>query len=558
MQLVFQPHGGGSPTTVTVNLTPASNGCSSVAGATHCSATVELAALSYDVSVSTYDGTNGSGNALSVDLDVPFSVKVAQANLLPLTLDGVPASIAVTTAARAVAGSESTGFVLYGNGEQQFTVVALDADGHTIVGAGAPAFEASMTSGSGWTFVPPASQSPNTIALTPPGVDGSTATIKVKATSAGSACTQPNAVCSQTFTARNDIQKLFVLNTATETSMATVAEYALPLTDNSLPVALINDPATNGSAPTGGVGSAAIAPNGDVFISNCIATCTGDGQDSVTVYAPPFGAGTSPTTPLATMTNGVEGVTIPLAVDSHNDVFIGSGNGVVLEYAPPYTQSSPTVTIATLGDAESLAIDAHGNLWVGNCVRSCGGDPTSPDQLLEYAPPYTGDPIATITAGIDGTGKMGPIALALSSGGTLFASNEPNNRKRPWGVLAFGPPVNGAEPSAKIATAGVPADVIVDPFGTLFLASCAGGCSFTGADTVEEIAPPYTGTPVTIDTSAANLSRPVGLAIDGFGNLIVANQYGGDLTVYASPYSSLTAKVGGAGVAAPLQVLLTP
>ena len=67
-----------------------------------------------------------------------------------------------------------------------------------------------------------------------------------------------------------------------------------------------------------------------------------------------------------------------------------SGNNIT-EYAPPYT-GAPIATISNSVDAPfDLAFNASSNLFVANFNNT----------VTEYAPPYTGAPIATISNSVN-------------------------------------------------------------------------------------------------------------------------------------------------------------
>jgi hypothetical protein len=69
---------------------------------------------------------------------------------------------------------------------------------------------------------------------------------------------------------------------------------------------------------------------------------------------------------------------------------------------------------------------------------------------------------------------------------------------------------------------------------------------------VTEYVPPYTGTPTTISTG---VSQPIALALDGAGNLFVANA--STVTEYAPPYTGTPTTIS-TGVSGPRALLLTP
>ncbi|HEY1976420.1 MAG TPA: hypothetical protein VGG89_07750 [Candidatus Baltobacteraceae bacterium] len=118
--------------TEAIALTQVSQGCSNSTGAVECTVTVALPTGTYAVSVATYDqapsgGTFSSGaKLLSTASNLPLTVKLGKPNTLKVTLDGVPAALAVSGIP---SGSAGMAFSALG-----FTVAVNDAGGYTIVG----------------------------------------------------------------------------------------------------------------------------------------------------------------------------------------------------------------------------------------------------------------------------------------------------------------------------------------------------------------------------------------------------------------------------------------
>jgi hypothetical protein len=71
----------------------------------------------------------------------------------------------------------------------------------------------------------------------------------------------------------------------------------------------------------------------------------------------------------------------------------------VTEYAAPYTGTPITTISSGVNGPYALTLDGAGNLFVGNA---------SGHTVTEYAPPYTAAPTATIT------GVGDPTALLLT------------------------------------------------------------------------------------------------------------------------------------------------
>lgn len=163
----------------TANLTPTSTGCTSTLASTVCTLTFALAPGSYTLTLTTYDGTNGTGNVLSAAQSVAFTVVAGQANAVAITLGGVPVSVAFLSASAALTGSAQVGYQLdYGATNANLSVFGVDADGNLIFGAGAPTV--SVTSSNAQVSVTgPSTASPNLVQL---DSNAQTATVTLTAT----------------------------------------------------------------------------------------------------------------------------------------------------------------------------------------------------------------------------------------------------------------------------------------------------------------------------------------------------------------------------------------
>jgi hypothetical protein len=158
-----------------------------------------------------------------------------------------------------------------------------------------------------------------------------------------------------------------------------------------------------------------------------------------------------------------------LAVDNVRNLFVGDNNSsVVFVMPPPYMM--PSTEIGFVNQPTGLVLDAGCDLFVANAALNA---------VLEFAPPYTGSPIATITRSI-----INPTAVALDASGDLFVANFNNNT-----VLEFTPPYTSA-PIATISK-GVkgPNGVAIDASGNLFVADLS-------SNAITEYAPPFKGAPV--------------------------------------------------------------
>jgi hypothetical protein len=180
----LSPAGGGTATTFAQNLAPSNPICQgSVSSSLTCTLQLTLAPGSYTASFTTYDGTlNGTtptGKALSENQSFPVTIVAGQANMIPVTLFGVPATLVVLPSANlGNAGSLKSGFTvpnclgLEAPALDTFTVIGQDADQNFIVGPGAPTPNLSSSS-NGVTVTAPTSQSPNVFALSGPATSAS-------------------------------------------------------------------------------------------------------------------------------------------------------------------------------------------------------------------------------------------------------------------------------------------------------------------------------------------------------------------------------------------------
>ncbi len=459
----------------TLGLTPSSPGCTTSLAGTVCTISLSLAAGSYTASITTYDGANGTGNALSTAQSVGFSVTANQNNLVPLTLSGIPRAIHVASA-----------------GVNAVDVVAQDADGNFIVGAGAPTFTASASSGPALaTIVQPTASHPNLISFVraSPAVLG-TETFAVAASypaGESNACTQTGAVCSlaSAVTANVSVPIAMIANAGSNT----VLGYTLPLTSATQSPSF--------SIALGGAFLLAEDASGNVFAANY------NSPESVVEIPPPYA--------VATVTNSLGGdESEQMAVAPNGDLALANIPGTVggSLYTPPYT-AAPTPLSNGLSTPYGVAFDASNNLYFANRGAS---------TLTMLAPPYTGSPTTVNTSSV-------PFGLTVS-GTTLFVGES-------TAVDVFSLPLTAS--STPIATLSSGISYVhrsaVDASGNLWVANESGGASNEGS--VEEFTKPFTTgeTPtVTISMPAGGGSIshvPWGIAFDAAGNLYVTNVNGG-------------------------------
>ncbi len=460
-----------------VGLTASSTGCTSSLASTTCTLQLSLAAGAYTASITTYDGPNGTGNALSTAQSVAFTVVANQNNVVSLTLSGIPTSIVVLSA-----------------GSDAVDVLAKDADGNFIVGAGAPTFTASQGSGPAVAAITqPSTSAPNRIAFAAasPVVDG-TESINITAsypTGESNACTQSGAVCSLpsavTVTQRGGTAML------ANYSDGNVLGYSLPLTSS-----------TQAPAETIPLGNAFLLTedaSGNVFAASYSNPAT------VIEIPPPYTN--------AVVTNSLGGNNpYQIAVAPNGDLALAntSGSPGSLYPSPFSATAAPTAISASgLSTPYGVAFDASNNLYLGNQGSA---------DVVMFAPPYSGTPVTVKTTAL-------PYSLTIS-GNTLVVGES-------TAIDVFSLPLTGASTPAATLTNGVSYvyGTALDASGNLWVANDGGGAKSEGS--IEEFTKPFT----TGEAPAVSISMPVGggstsydpwgIGFDTSGNLYVTNVYGG-------------------------------
>jgi hypothetical protein len=276
--------------------------------------------------------------------------------------------------------------------------------------------------------------------------------------------------------------------------------------------------ATNACGGTiGGVCSASpsmsVANNSRLFVVNENGGSGGNG--SLTQFPPSIGSMPVMSTDTGPSSTGV-------AFDASGNAFVSNsgspygGGGTVTEYAPPYTGPAMLTITNGLSTPSGVAIDSHGNLFVSD---------RSQDLIDEFAPPYTGVPVATIAA-------EQPEGLAFDSADDLFAADF-----NFAAVREYSPPYTDG-PSVSIANMGIPTDVAVAPGGNIFISYTSG--------LVSEYAPPYTGGPI-VNVSGSGSYSAVTLGPDG---TMYAANVSGEIDASAPPYTNGLGVVTG-GVSEP-------
>ena len=202
-----------------------------------------------------------------------------------------------------------------------------------------------------------------------------------------------------------------------------------------------------------------------------------------------------------------------VAVDGAGDVFVAdASNSRVVEL--PWNGSSygTQIVLASSGFETfpvptGVAVDGHGNLFFAEI-----GHLTVPSALIEM--PWTGSGYGSPTTITAATGLNNPLGVAVDANLNIYIADSGNNRvvEIPWNGTSFGTEIVVA---SGIGGAGA---VAVDGGGDVYIANY-------GASTIAEV--PWNGTafgtPITAPFALGVGAYPVGIAVDGYGNLYVSN-----------------------------------
>ena len=235
-----------------------------------------------------------------------------------------------------------------------------------------------------------------------------------------------------------------------------------------------------------------------------------------------------------------------LAVDGAGNVFVAdTDNYTIRKITPAGVVTTFAGTAGSLGSADGtgaaarftqpfgVAVDGEGNLLVADTYNSTIRKITPAGGVTTFAG------VARATGSTDGTGTAarfsGPKGLEVDGAGNVFVADTENHTIRkitPTGVvttLAGKARSSGsADGTGAAALFNSPQGVAVDGAGNVFVAD-------TGNHTIRKISPTgvvttvagSAGLPANIDATgtAARFNTPSGLAVDGAGNVLVADAY---------------------------------
>ena len=309
----------------------------------------------------------------------------------------------------------------------------------------------------------------------------------------------------------------------------TVTEYAPGANGDAAPVATLAGTATYLDYPT----DLAVDPTtGDLVVTN--------DYGSVTEYAPGANGAAAP---VANIVGPDTGLSLPhgVAVNASGDIFVANsytqGGVSVTEYAPGATgDATPIATITGFPtEPNKLAVNASGDLFVSTGAA---------DSVYEYAPGANGNatPMATIIGPFPGSpaGTDVTEAVAVDQSGNLFVDDFGFGKPPgPNSIDEYAPGANGAATPTSAITGGStglnePWALAVDGSGNLYVADRTGSVSVFAAGSNGNVAPTST-----ITGSGTGLQNPVGVAVIGApgspGLGSVTTGYGSATVAFSAP-----------------------
>jgi len=272
-------------------------------------------------------------------------------------------------------------------------------------------------------------------------------------------------------------------------------------------------------------------------------------------------AGTTPGTAVVAATSAGVSATATVAVTggvAGKPLYVANQSGSITVYAAGASgNATPMATIAGantgLNVPVGIALDGAGNIYVTNNLADQG-------IITVYAAGASGNatPTATIeTGGIPGVTNL--YGIALDGAGNIYVTKPgPNFSGGSITVYAAGASGN-ATPVATIAgdNTGLnfPLGIALDGAGNIYVTNWG-----TNSITVYAAGASGNATPTATITSAG-LIQPRGIALDGAGNIYVASQFSNSITVYAAGASgnatpTATIAGGNTGLFSPVGIAL--
>lgn len=322
-------------TTANQNITTGAPGCTTPTPISPltCAISISLAPGSYAFDFTTYDGLlsggNPTGNQLSANVNVPYTIVAGAANNIAVSLGGIPVSAILAPSATSVLSGNDTSGYSWGStcptGAQSVSVFGVDADGNYILGPGAPSVALSSANAAGVLVSAAGSNAPNAFDVTCLAMAG---TVDLVASATPASGTGTSAISST------------IPTTATHTVAGTITEYGSGMTASATPLGI------------------AAGPDGALWFTENSANKIGriDTSGNITEYSAGLSAGSGP----MGITVGSDGA---LWFTEYNGGRIGriTTSGVITEYSSGISGGSYPVGITAGPDGALWFTEYNGN-----------------------------------------------------------------------------------------------------------------------------------------------------------------------------------------------------
>jgi sugar lactone lactonase YvrE len=229
---------------------------------------------------------------------------------------------------------------------------------------------------------------------------------------------------------------------------------------------------------------------------------------------------------------------------------LGSGTFSVIAgtASAGYSGDGGAATSAQLNAPLGTAFDATGNLYIADSINNVIRSITPSGTISTFAGTglagYTGNGGAASKATLSA-----PSAVALDDSGNVYIADTANSAIRQVSALngtittvagTGTAGYSGDGGAASAATLRMPAGIVVDSFGNLYIAD-------TANNVVREVVNGTITTIVGTGATAGALASPTGLAIDASGNLYIADTANNAVRKWSNGTLTLVAGTGVAG-----------
>jgi hypothetical protein len=248
-----------------------------------------------------------------------------------------------------------------------------------------------------------------------------------------------------------------------------------------------------GTTPTATLSLTTASDVSAVALDSAGNLAVGDVTGNISIFSGPITGSASPS---ATFKNGTATFVDQMVFNSVGDLFATSFTNQINVFTHPLTSASTpsqVITSANLTSAFGVALDSANNLIVSNSPTPAGSN------LLVYAPPYTGLPIATAVVPAANYRQM------AISGTQLFVVNSQVSTSK---IDVYNLPITAAGAPAFLISNGLfggsvsGSGVALDSSGNLY-AGLGGNLGTTDSGGVRIYVPPFSG------ASAPNVANGV-------------------------------------------------